>query len=108
MAAPVITDPNLVIPSQADFEKLLKARQEQRDALNKSMIESDSKEERAAIGETLSAIAAEIAEIETMLADPDSIAFAIPKEIEKSTRPTASSRATTGRRMSVTGPFALY
>lgn len=53
------------------LEKLLKAKQEQRNALNKSMIESESKEERAAIGETLAALADEITDIETMLADVD-------------------------------------
>lgn len=53
------------------LEKLLNAKKEQRDALNKSMIECDNKEERAAIGETLSKLGEEIAEIETMLADVD-------------------------------------
>lgn len=53
------------------LEKLLQARQEQRDTLNKSMIESESKEERAAIGETLKALGEEIAEIENMLAEVD-------------------------------------
>ena len=62
------------------LEKLLKAKQEQRNALNKSMIESDSKEERAAIGETLAALAEEIAEIETMLAEVDAPAEDAPTE----------------------------
>lgn len=53
------------------LEKLLRAKQAQRDALNKSMIESDNKEERAAIGETLRALADEIADIEAMIADVD-------------------------------------
>lgn len=53
------------------LEKLLQSRQEQRDALNKSMIESDDKEERAAIGETLKALGDEIAEIERKLAEVD-------------------------------------
>lgn len=53
------------------LQKLLNAKQEQRNALNNSMIESDSKEERAAIGETLKALGEEIAEIETMLAEVD-------------------------------------
>lgn len=53
------------------LQKLLNAKQEQRSALNNSMIESDSKEERAAIGETLKALGDEIAEIETMLAEVD-------------------------------------
>ena len=51
--------------------KLLKAKKEQRDALNKSMIESDSKEERAAIGETLKRLADEIREVEEMLDEID-------------------------------------
>lgn len=51
--------------------KLLKAKQEQRDALNKQLIESDNKEERAAIGETLKALASEIAEVEEMLKNVD-------------------------------------
>lgn len=53
------------------LEKLLKMKREQRAALNKSMIESESKEERAAIGETLAALGEEIAEIEEMLANVD-------------------------------------
>ena len=51
--------------------KLLKAKKEQRDALNKSMIESEDKEERAAIGETLKALGEEINEVEEMLAQVD-------------------------------------
>lgn len=51
--------------------KLLKMKQEQRDALNKQLIESDNKEERAAIGETLMALADEIKEVEDMLAQVD-------------------------------------
>ena len=51
--------------------KLLNAKKEQRDALNKSMIESESKEERAAIGETLKALGEEITEVEEMLAQVD-------------------------------------
>ena len=39
---------------------------------------------------------------------PVLIDFATPNETAKTIRPTASSRATTGRRISVTGPFALY
>ena len=53
------------------LQKLLDAKKEQRDALNKSLIESDNKEERAAIGETLSALADEIREVEEMLASVD-------------------------------------
>lgn len=51
--------------------KLLNAKKEQRDALNKSMIESENKEERAAIGETLRALDEEINEVEEMLARVD-------------------------------------
>lgn len=51
--------------------KLLKAKQEQRDNLNAQLIASDDKEERAAIGETLKALATEIADVEAMLADVD-------------------------------------
>ena len=39
---------------------------------------------------------------------PPSMALAIPKETEKTTRPTASSRATMGSRRLVRGPWALY
>lgn len=51
--------------------KLLNAKKEQRDALNKSMIESENKEERAAIDETLKALGEEINEVEEMLAQVD-------------------------------------
>lgn len=53
------------------LEKLLAAKKEQRDALNASMINSDNKEERAAIGETLKKLGEEIAELEQMIADID-------------------------------------
>lgn len=53
------------------LNKLLVTKKEQRDNLNATMIESDSKEERAAIGETLAQLAEEIREIEEMLADVD-------------------------------------
>ena len=53
------------------LNKLLTAKKEQRDTLNKTLIESDDKEERAAIGETLAALAQEIADVEAMLADVD-------------------------------------
>ncbi len=56
------------------LENLLKAKKEQRDALNASMIECENREERAAIGETLSALRAEIDEIETMIAEIDTTA----------------------------------
>lgn len=53
------------------LQKLLTSKQEQRDNLNKALIESDSKEERAAIGETLAALAQEIADVEAMLEEVD-------------------------------------
>ena len=53
------------------LEKLLNAKKEQRAALNKSMIESDSKEERAEIGATLAKLGEEINDIEAMLAEVD-------------------------------------
>ena len=53
------------------LQKLLNSKNEQRDALNKTLVESDDKEERAAIGETLSKLAEEIREVEGMLADVD-------------------------------------
>lgn len=53
------------------LQKLLDAKNEQRKNLNNALIESDSKEERAAIGETLKALAEEIADVEAMLAEVD-------------------------------------
>jgi HK97 family phage major capsid protein len=53
------------------IKELLQAKQEQRDALNASMIESESKEERAEIGSTLKALGDEIAKLEKMLAEVD-------------------------------------
>jgi HK97 family phage major capsid protein len=53
------------------LEKMLAQKNEQRKNLNNALIESDSKEERAAIGETLKALAQEIADIEEMIADVD-------------------------------------
>ena len=53
------------------LKKMLAAKIAQRDTLNASMIESDKKEERAAIGETLKALNEEIADVEAMLADVD-------------------------------------
>lgn len=49
------------------LNKLLAAKQEQRNALNKSMIECDDKDQRAAMGETLSKLSEEIREVEDML-----------------------------------------
>lgn len=51
--------------------QLLQKKNEQRKNLNTALIESDSKDERAAIGETLTALAQEIADIEAMLAEVD-------------------------------------
>ena len=53
------------------IEAMLKNKKEQRDALNSSIIEAEDREQRAAIGETLSALGREIAELEGMLADAD-------------------------------------
>lgn len=53
------------------LNKLLTAKQEQRNTLQQSIIDSDDKEERAAIGETLAKLAEEIADVEAMLADID-------------------------------------
>lgn len=53
------------------LQKLLNAKKEQRDNLNKTLIESDNKEERAAIGETLSKLGEEIRDVEEMLAGID-------------------------------------
>lgn len=53
------------------LQKMLEAKNEQRKNLNTALIESDSKEERAAIGETLKALAQEISDIEAMLAEVD-------------------------------------
>ena len=53
------------------LNKLLTAKQEQRNALQQSMIDSDDKEQRAAIGETLTKLAEEIADVEAMLEEID-------------------------------------
>ncbi len=53
------------------LEKMLEQKNEQRKNLNNAIIESDSKEERAALGETLSALEAEIAEVKALLAEID-------------------------------------
>ena len=53
------------------LNKMLTAKQEQRNTLQQSIIDSDDKEERAALGETLSALAEEIRNVEEMLADID-------------------------------------
>lgn len=69
------------------LNKLLTAKQEQRDTLNRTLIDSDSKEERAAIGETLTALADEIRELEEMLQDID-------KPAEEEGEPAAASENT--------------
>ena len=53
------------------LNKLLTAKQEQRDTMQQSLIDSDDKEERAAIGETLAKLAEEIADVEAMLEEID-------------------------------------
>lgn len=53
------------------MQNLLSAKQEQKKALDARMIEADTKEERAAIGETLAALAKEIADVEAILAEMD-------------------------------------
>jgi HK97 family phage major capsid protein len=53
------------------LNKLLTAKKEQRDNLNKTMIECDDKDQRAAIGETLSKLSEEIREVEGMLKEID-------------------------------------
>ena len=51
------------------LKKMLAAKLEQKKTLDARMIESDSKEERAAIGETLAALAAEIKDCEELLSE---------------------------------------
>ena len=53
------------------LNKMLTDKKEQRNTLQQSLIDSDDKEQRAAIGETLSKLAEEIADVEAMLADID-------------------------------------
>ena len=53
------------------LNKLVTEKRKQRDNLNKRLIESDSKEERAAIGETLKKLGDEIKEVEDMLNEID-------------------------------------
>lgn len=65
------------------LEKLLAQKNEQRNNLNSALIESDSKEERAAIGKTLEALEQEIADIRAMVADVDAPAEETPTEENK-------------------------
>ena len=53
------------------LQKLLDDKKEQRNVLNQSLIDCDDKEQRAAMGETLSKLAEEIRNVEEMLADVD-------------------------------------
>ena len=53
------------------LQKMLSAKAEQRNALNASMIEAESKEERQAIGETLTKLGEEIADLQALIADAD-------------------------------------
>lgn len=53
------------------LKNLIKTKTEQRDNLNAAMVECDSKEERAAIGETLRNLATEISEAEAQLAQAE-------------------------------------
>lgn len=53
------------------LQKLFDDKKEQRENLNKSLIESDNKEERAAIGETMTALDAEIRSLQEMLESID-------------------------------------
>lgn len=56
--------------------EMLKKKNDQRASLNAAMIEADTKEERAAIGETLTALGEEIRNLEEMLKDVDAPAEA--------------------------------
>lgn len=78
--------------------KLLNDKKEQRNNLNKSMIESDNKEERAAIGETLAKLSEEIRNVEEMLAS-----------IDEPADPNAASGNTNGdaRGMNVVGAMQM-
>ena len=63
------------------MENLLKTKFEQRDALNARLIESESKEERAEVGETLKSLQNEIAEVERWLKDMDKPAEDAPAAV---------------------------
>ena len=58
--------------------EMLNAKKEQRDNLEASMVETEEKEERAVIGETLKTLKKEIADLEALVAEADE-----PKETEK-------------------------
>ena len=78
------------------LQKLLAAKKEQRDNLNNRLVESDSKEERAAIGETLSKLAEEIRDVEEMLADVDQ-----PAEQQEASADTENTETDEERGMNV-------
>lgn len=73
---------------------LLTSKKEQRDTLNKTLIDSDDKEERTAIGETLSKLAEEIRQIEGMIEDVD-------KPVEEENNNTENGENTNERGMKV-------
>lgn len=83
------------------LNKLLTSKQEQRDNLNAALIESDSKEERAAIGETLSKLAEEIRDIEEMLKDVDAPAEDQPAEDGEPAAASADTNNTNERGMNI-------
>ena len=53
------------------IEKILKEKRQQQENLRAALIDGETKEERAEIGATLAALGAEIAELETVLAEMD-------------------------------------
>ena len=75
------------------LNKLLTDKKEQRNTLQKSMIESENKEERAAIGETLSKLSEEIREVEEMLADIDKPADPAGDPAAAGAEPAGDNRA---------------
>ena len=82
------------------MEALLAAKKEQRAALNKSIIESEDKEERAAIGETLAALEKEISDVQDMLDELDEPADPMDPPADPPADPT-----TEGRKMNVLPPL---
>lgn len=79
------------------MENLLKTKFEQRDALNARLIESESKEERAEVGETLKSLQNEIAEVERWLKDMDEPAEDDPADGgQRSFNPVAATECRNG------------
>ena len=78
------------------LNKLLTDKQEQRNTLQQSLIDCDDKEQRAAIGETLSKLAKEIADVEDMLAEVDQ-----PAEQEAASENTENTDNNNERGMNV-------